>query len=299
MSKRNTILSLLALIVAVASLGLTVYTAFFSADPPANNEETKISALQAEIDDLKIQINSLSERLETASQGEGLKDWRLTLIPRSDGLGASVKLTAVPARYEDGMKAVFLIRLEGAQVAEVPCVWENNTFSAETEVYAADGYGYYCVLTDGEGVRRQIPLTTPDNPVEEMPVYLETSLNAYCNLLLDGWQADEEILTLTNMYVQAQLPLLSADENLSIQNTQLVLSHNGQDVHTQTVTLSPGEGERSFEGTLTDISLPLPEMGEEDQLGLRLEITLSDGRKLISSPVSWYKNSGELFSVVG
>jgi hypothetical protein len=289
----------LALICAVASLGLSVYSAFFSAEPPAKDEDTKISALQAEIDDLKIQIDSLSARLETASQGEGLKDWSLTLMPRSDGLGASVKLTAVPAHYENGMKAVFLIRLEGAQVAEVPCIWENNTFSAETEVYAADGYGYYCILTDGEGERRQIPLTTPDNPVEEMAVYLETSLNAYCNLLLDGWQADEGKLTLTNMYVQAQLPLLSADENLSIQNTQLVLSHNGQDVQTQTVTLLPGEGERGFEGTLTDISMPLPEMGEEDQLELRLEILLSDGRKLISSAVSWYKNGGELFSVVG
>ena len=299
MTKRNTILSLLALLFAVASLGLSVYTAFFSADPLEKDGEIKISAMQAEIDNLRTQIDTLSARLEAATQGEGLKDWTLSLTPWSDGFGASVKLTAVPDHYEEGMEAVFLIRLEGAQIAEVPCVFGNNAFTAEAEVYAADGYGYYCVLMDGEGMRRQIPLTTPDNPVEEMSVYLESSLNAYCNLLLDGWQADQETLTLTSVYFQAQLPLLSVDENLSIQNTQLLLSHNGQDVQTQTVTLSPGEGERSFEGTMTDISLPLPEMEEDDQLELRLEITLSDGRKLISSSVSWYKNGGELFSVVG
>ena len=277
MYKKKNTLPLIALICAAVSLLLSVYGAFFAGAAPESDDNDQIQQLSEKIAALQAQVDDLTD----------------------DGLGAKVTLKAVPARYEDGMKATFLIRLEGAQIAEVPCAWENECYVATAEINAADGYGYYCVLTDRDGARQQIALTTPENPVEDMPVYLETSLNAYCNMVLDGWETKEETLVLSGTYIQVQLPRLSADDDLSVESVQAVLTCNGEQVHTQPLTLEDGEGERSFEGNLTDLSLPLPELKEDDQLELFVEVLLSDGRKLTSSAASWFKNGGELYSVVG
>lgn len=299
MYKKKNTLPLIALICAAVSLLLSVYGAFFAGAAPESDDNDQIQQLSEKIAALQAQVDDLTARLEMVAMGDGLKDWSLALEPTDDGLGAKVTLKAVPARYEDGMKATFLIRLEGAQIAEVPCAWENECYVATAEINAADGYGYYCVLTDRDGARQQIALTTPENPVEDMPVYLETSLNAYCNMVLDGWETKEETLVLSGTYIQVQLPRLSADDDLSVESVQAVLTCNGEQVHTQPLTLEDGEGERSFEGNLTDLSLPLPELKEDDQLELFVEVLLSDGRKLTSSAASWFKNGGELYSVVG
>ena len=63
--------------------------------------------------------------------------------------------------------------------------------------------------------------------------------------------------------------------------------------------IPPGEGEGSYEMVLKDISFPMPELEEAQQLDLCLEVTLSDGQLLSYISCSWFYTDGVLTLAVG
>lgn len=295
--KKN-ILSIIALICAAVSLAVSLLSFVGSPNAPVDYS-ARLQELADQNKALQAQLDALSAQLANTPRREGLADWSLTAAAWESREGASVTLFATPDEIAEGMTASFSVRLEGQEMVNIPCDLEDQTFTATADLSAADGYSFYCILTDAQGKKQQFALSTPENPVEDIPVYLETSLSAYCNLIVDSWLDTEEAVTITAGYVQVQLPRLSLSDSLAAENAELVLLRNDQELHRQEVALEAGEGDRSLEAKLTDTKLPLPAMENDDYLDLRLEVTLSDGTVLSTSGASWFKTAEGLFLVVG
>lgn len=122
--------------------------------------------------------------------------------------------------------------------------------------------------------------------------------DAYCNLLVEQFHAEDVNLILDKAYVQLQL--LQATTNcLTVRRAELVLMMDGSEMYQQDITLQEGEGEGGYEAVLQNVSLPLPELTEENQLDLVVEITFSDGQSLRSPSASWYVEDGQLLLVAG
>ena len=300
--KKNTVLSVLALVCAAAALAVSLLNTFRpgpdqSLENPALEEQN--AQLQSRVEELQSQVDALSGRLDSVAMGDGLANWSLDAEPWTDGMGADVTLTALPAARKEGQTAVFSVRLEGREVANVPCQLTDSGYIATAALEAADGYSYYCIILGADGSRRQHALSTPENPVEDLPVYLETSLTSYCNMMVDSWLDDGSVITLTSAYIQAQLPRLSAEGELAAEKAQLVLYCNSEEVSRTDIVLQPGEAAGSYELELTAQTIALPDMVEDDYLDLWLEITLSDGRTMSTTGASWFNSPDGLFLVVG
>lgn len=296
--KKHSVISILALVCALLALGLSVLNTLRSAGAAPENDG-KTAALEEEVAALRAEVDSLHAQLSAAVMDDGLADWTLTAIPWEDSTGADVTMTALPAAFEEGMTALLSVRLEGREVAEVECVPDGETFTATARLSAADGYSYYCVLLSADGRRQQFVLSTPENPVEDLPVYLASSLAANCNMTVDSWLDSETDVTLTAAYIQVQLPLLSTDGELTAEKAQLVLYRGGEETGRVDITLVPGEGKGAYELEISGLSVPLPELGEEDYLDLWVEVTLSNGETLSSAGASWYNSPDGLYLVVG
>lgn len=248
---------------------------------------------------LRSQLEEMSQRLEKLETTVSLENWTLNAAAWADSTGADVTLTATPSNYQEGVSAVFLVTLNGQEVASIPCRWNGTDFTATASLDAADGYSYYCILVTPGGTR-QLPLTSPENPAPEAPVYLLSSLSAYCNLTVNDWvESDGNLLVLTSTCAQVQLPLISSGGEVKILTANLVLRLNGADSTQVPIQLNPSEVAGSYDLTITNGRLPMPELQEGDILELYLEVRLSDGRNLQAFGISWQLIDGQLISAVG
>lgn len=255
------------------------------------------AALQAQLDELTAAMDREADRLALAA---ALQDWTLTADAWNDGNGATVTFTATPVAYAEGLRAALSVRVGDLEAESTNCVWDGTSFSGSVELSAADGYGYYCVLTNPDGSQSEVDLNSPENVTDESLVYLGSSLTAYANMIVEDWSAANGVLTINSGYIQAQMPRLSAGGIVpSVSKADLVLQLNGEEVSRQELTLSAGEGDSSYEATLSGSSFTIPVMEDEYQLDLWLEITLNNGNVVTASGGSWYSSSGELQLVVG
>lgn len=248
---------------------------------------------------LRSQLEDMTARLERLETVVSLQSWQLDTAPWADSTGADVTLTATPSDYQEGVSAIFQVKLDGQEVASIPCQWNGTDFTATAPLDAADGYSYYCILMSPGGTRH-LGLTSPENPAPEIPVYLLSSLSAYCNLTISDWEENEgNLLVLTDACAQVQLPLISSGGQVRIVTANLVLRLNGADSTLVPIQLNPSEVAGSFDLTITSGKLPMPELKEDDILELYLEVRLSDGRNLQAFGISWQRSGDELISAVG
>lgn len=259
-----------------------------------------VAQLRESVAALQQQVADLSARVEALEQKSGLDSWELQPTVWANGNGAAVRFTAVPASHAEGQTAALIVRLSGQEVATVDCAWDGSSYTASVDLEAADGYGYYCVLTAADGSREQLALNTPENPVDDTLVYLRTSLVAYGNLVVESWYDADGKLTVTSGYVQVQMPrIATASGAVTYSSADLVLQLNGQELARTPLDLPDGEGEGSYELVLTDVVFDMPEMADADQLELWLEVTLSTGEELLATGGSWFYSGGELLLAVG
>lgn len=258
-----------------------------------------IQALTEQVDSLQNQLDSLRDRVDQILTVVALDSWELVTTPWANGIGADITLVATPTAYVEGVNAYFLVQLKSQPAANVPCSWNGTEFIATASLNAADGYGYYLVLTTPTE-STQYPLNIPSNPNDEVTVNLATSLSAYCNLLVDSWSANgTESVTLISAYAQVQLPRLSIHGEAAIESSELVVLHNGTESARVPITLKRTDSEGNYELIITDTDFPLPALEEDDLLELQLEVNLTDGLQLMASGASWYRSSQGLFAVVG
>lgn len=254
--------------------------------------EAENAALQDEIDSLKAQLG--------ITNGLRLSAWDMTAAVWDGGNGADIMLTATPVEYAEDMEAELLVYLDGNRVASIDCSWNGTAFQGQVGVSAADGYSYFCALSNRAGQTEQVELSSPDNLIKDALVNLKTSMTAYCSLYLDEWAADDTTLTIQSGFAQVQLPRLTkSDADVDFREARLVLQLNSDAVDSQSLELPVGEGEASYEATITDAAFALPQMSADDQLNLVLEATLTDGTVLTAVGGSWYLSDGVLTLVVG
>lgn len=292
--KQRALLPVLAIVLSAAAMAVALFT--LSQLP--QDQTHLIDDLYRENQTLRSQVDELNARLDQFITVATLQEWELDASPWADSTGADVTFTAVPSEFRSGVSAELLVLLEGKQVSSTPCIWDGSRFTATVPLNAADGYSYYCLLS-APGGTQQLTLTAPDSPDAGIPVYLQSALQAFCNLVITDWTQNADSLALSSAYAQVQLPQISATGDLQIISADLVLRLNGENSTHVPITLNPSEVANSFDATLIDLSLPMPELEKADSLELYLEVVLSDGRHMQAFGISWYLENGRLQSAVG
>ena len=230
-------------------------------------------------------------------EAEGsLQAWELSAQVWSSSNGATVTLTAQPRAYEKGQGASLVVRLEGKEVENVSCNWDGNYFTASVDLEAADGYEYECVFFPAQGVGEHYTLSDAYDSL----VYMKRSLDAYCNLYISDFKDADGKFTVTAGWASVQLPqLTTAGTTIGFQKAQLVFTLNGETIETQDIDLPKGEGEGSYESSLSNISFSMPQMDDDYQLDLSLVVTLTNGEELTANGGSWFYNNNELKMAAG
>ena len=293
--RRKNILSFVAVVLVLAMVMAGCGSKTADADTP----EQQIAALKQENEQLRSQIDTLTRQLESL-QSAILTDWSLNALASSDRTAATLTFIAVPASESEGQTLSLIVNLNGLEAESVPCTMDGSRYTATVELPAADGYSFYCLLTGPTGTMQQIPLITPDNPGDGSLINLGSSLSAYCSLFVDKWNYNDGKLTVENAYVQAQMPVISTGgDNVTPSSAALVFLHNGQELERKELTLNDGEGDGSFEATISGLSFATPKLEEDHHLDLELVITLSDGSTLSYDGCSWFVADGNLNPVMG
>ncbi len=262
-----------------------------------DNSDT-LKALQAENEALRSQVAELQQRIAELETGS-IADWSLTGKPLVHGSGAEVTLKVVPTQYEEGQMVSFRVHLDGQSIASLYCDWDGTAYVGSVELDAADGYSYSLLLTEPSGTQDYRELNSPANPTDPDLVYMYSSLSASCTLTVLDWQIEDGTLYLNDGTVDIQLPAMTATgETALCSGISLVLQLDGVDLERKSVMV-PQSKESQLSIPLSPTTFAVPEMAEDNQLDLWLEVTLSDGQFLRHSGSSWFFYDGEMIQAVG
>ena len=277
----------------LAVLMLTALTA-------CSGDADRIAQLEAENAALKAQIEELNAALKSSGAVAGLSDWRFDSYAWSSNNGANVTFTGTPISYTEGQTAEVSAWLEGELVASAVCEWNGISFVGDLDLNAADGYCYYCTITNPDGTQTEVELNTPKNPTNETLIDMETSLTSYCGMMVEDSQLEGSTLTIVSGYAQVQLPKIGQTiEDVTCTGGQLVLESMGKEVARCDLTLVPGETADRYAAEIAGLTFTIPEMKDDEQLDIRMDVTLSDGQTLTTAGGSWFFNGGKLYLVVG
>lgn len=229
-----------------------------------------------------------------------LASWEMIPTTWSSPNGATVTLSAVPTRYADGDSARFVVRLEGEEVASVPCSFENGRYTASADLNAEDGYCYYVVLTSGSGESLEVAVNTPAEPTNDALINMATALNAYCNVMVDNSSFSNGTLSITEGSAQIQLPrITNPDETITCKDAVLSIQYNGEIIDKQTLKLGEPDDDRCYTLDLSGLNFSIHVTEDDQQIALVLDVTLSNGQTLSANGGTWYCTGGELLLGVG
>lgn len=233
---------------------------------------------------------------EAAARELSLTDSTLGVTAWSSPNGATVDLTAVPSEHAKDDSAEFVVRLNGKDMMRIPCQWEDNAYTASADLNAEDGYSYSVALSGKDGAYAEIPVSASETLTD-----LADSLESYCSLTLDETELSEGDLTILNGYAIVQAPRITANnENVACAQATLVLALDGEEIGSVALTMAPGETERSYDASITDMSFTIPDtIGEGQELTLRLDAVLTDGQNLTAQGGSWTVENGSIANAVG
>lgn len=236
----------------------------------------------------------------TTPQPLGLSNWAMTANTWSSPNGATINLTATPSYYAEGQSAAFVVRLEGEESANVPCDWNGTQYTASAELNAADGYCYYVVLTAADGSSTEVAVNTPTVITDESFINMATSLNSYCSIVVEESSFENGKLTITSGNVQVQAPkITNQGETITCKEVKLVLTFGSEELDSEKLTLEASDTAAAYEAALKKVTFDVPDMEDDQQLNLRLDVTLSNGQFLTAPGGTWYYNDSNLLPAVG
>lgn len=282
--KNNTFTAILAVMLAVALM--FSFTACGSKEAPETAAPTEATA---------------AKPLPTVSGQTGeLSSFTMTATAWSSSNGATITFTATPENHEDGQSAIFLARLDGEEADRITCDFDGTVYTAELDLNAADGYFYYCVLVAPDGTEKEVDINTPDNMASPELINLATALETFCTMTLNESKAEGDSLSITDGYFQVQLPLVTrTGEPVTIASVNLYLKSGETEIASQALDIPAEVSDLFCQGKLTGISFEIPEMEDDQQLVLMLDVVLSDGQVLTTTGGNWHYAGGELLGVVG
>lgn len=243
------------------------------------------------------------EKAPELKDGEALElvKWSMNASAWSSPNGATVNITATPNGYTEGQSAVFTILLEGEEIAAVPCEWDGSVYTASADLNAADGYCYYVLLTAADGAKTEVAVNTPTAPTDDSLINMESALNAFCEASITATNQKDGQLVVEEGSISIHLPFLTLDTGaVTCQKAALIFMHNGADVSTQELKVSQADASGVCTADLSGTTFSIPsEIADDDQLGLRLDVTLSNGHMVSASAGNWHYMDGQLSLAVG
>lgn len=284
---RKNILSMILVIVMVAAMMLCVTGC--SGDAQLKEENAQ----------LKAQVEELTARLAAYENKPALAEYTLTGSAWSSNNGATVTMTAVPTFHDDSHTAALSVQLNGIEEEFVPCEWNGTAYTATVDLNAANGYGYYFIITAADGSPIRMELNTPNNITDDTLVYMENALSAYANMVMESWEEKDGKLIVNSGFVQVQMPRLTAGDNSGYAGSQLILKCNGEEVDRKAIDLPQGEAAGSYESAVSNQQFSLPEIESDAILELWLEVTLSNGQTVNTCACTWTYFDGTLMPSVG
>lgn len=292
--KKN-LLAILALVVALVAVGVSLFAV------------STLNTLKAELDTrlTELELANAQLRLEQdASAGSPaaveLGDWSLEPRPWEDGTGADVVFVAAISGAPEANSVFLDVTLDGKDVATYPCSKNSMGYTATANLPAQNGYCYTCLIRNPDGTMSEHLLTSPEVPTDPLCIYLEDALSAYCNLLVEDWTLEGDVLTVVSAFTQAVVPQISADGSIpGVDSARLVLKLDDAQIGAEALSMTSGESSFSYEQDVTDIAFTLPELSDSSELGLWLEVTLTDGRTLSACGANWYPDGDSLMLVSG
>lgn len=230
----------------------------------------------------------------------GLSDWSMSATTWSSPNGATIHISAAPSAYSEGLTATFEVRLDGEEPIVIPCEWNGSQFTASADLNAADGYSYYITLTAADGTKEEIPVNTAAQPTAEAFVNIETALSCYCSITVEESTFEGSKLSLVSGNVQVQAPTITDDgAAITCRSAELVLSFNGEEIGRKSLEVPQTQENGTCEIAVADITFDVPEMEDDQQLDLMLNVTLSNDQLLSAFGGNWFYNNEGLLPVVG
>jgi len=286
--KKN-ILSIALVIVMVAGLMLSV--------TGCGNSE--LNQLKEENAALKAQVEELTARLAAYENRPSLESFTLTGSAWSSYNGATVTVVAVPETYDESFSAALSVQLNGIEEEFVPCEWNGEAYTATVDLNAANGYGYYFIITTADGTPTRMELNSPSNITDDTLVYMETALSAYANMVMESWEEKDDKIVVNSAFVQVQMPRLTTGGEAGYAGSQLVLKCNGEETQRIAIDVPEGEAVGSYETAISGTTFDLPEIEADAILELWLEVTLSNGQIIDNCACTWTYFDGSLMPSVG
>lgn len=239
---------------------------------------------------------------ETLAAGQPLEltSWNLTAATWSSPNGATVNLTATPNGYAEGQSAAFIVRLEGADVENVPCSWDGSAYTASADLNAADGYCYYVLLTAADGTQTEVAVNTPTAMIDEALINMATALQSYCSLTVSASSQDGDQLTIGEGNVTIQLPLITNEgESIVCDKAVLVMTSDGEEVGTAELELEDAPDAGTYTLSIAGTTFTVPQLEDDHRVELRLDVTLSNDQTLTAMGGSWIYSDGKLLLAAG
>ena len=230
----------------------------------------------------------------------GLASVSLSASTWSSPNGATVHLSATPTRHAQGDAARFVVRLEGEEAANIPCDFDGTQYVAEADLNAEDGYCYYVVLTAADGTQLEVDVNSPTQVTNDALINMAASLNTYCNLMVESSAFSSGKLTISSGTAQIQLPrITNAGEEITCKEAVLALEFDGQSADQKSLPLAQPDENSCYSLDLAGQSFSVPALEDDQQVHLRLNVTLSNGQTLSTSGTTWYASGGDLLLSVG
>lgn len=237
--------------------------------------------------------------MDTTGMELALVDWTMNATTWSSPNGATVNIAAKPTFHKESHCAEFMVILNREEVFRKACAWDGTYYTCSADLNAANGYGYYMVLTDTDGTEIVIAVNTVESPIDETLIHMESALNAYADLVVESSTVKGSKLSIDSGYANIQLTSITQQTPVTIEKADLVLTYEGAEADRQSLDLPQAKTPGYYEVPIKNVSLKFPKMEDDQRLSLQLEVTSSDGQIITAPGGNWYYNAGELLSALG
>ena len=119
---------------------------------------------------------------------------------------------------------------------------------------------------------------------------MESALDSYCNMTVASAGGSVEV----------QAPRITNEgETITCSKAELALTFNEEIVGTAALTMEAAEIPGSYTADISGITFNIPSMEDDQQLSIRLDVTLSNGQFLTAPGGTFSFLNGEMVSSVG
>lgn len=263
-----------------------------------NNNEQNADILN-QLSILEERINNMSVLPEAAVSEAILSDYSFQMALSPDKATAEISISAIPAKWSEGITAAVSVRRDGSQLVSQTCAWDGSAWTARLQLNVEDGYEYWFVLSHPDGTLEQTCLQ--NSQAEDIAASFTMAVR-----VTEG-QANfdklENAMFLENYTIRLAPPTSALNNSVTLGPCDLVLYHiRGSERQVADTYNLWGEQKGSSNEPVETVSgvecypngpFQLPEMEDGDGLELWLKASLTNGVEESRLLGSWAYVNGE------